>query len=490
MLSFAVQYHFSKDDPFPYRLVNIILHMLNVLILYLLLVHLRAPPLLALGTSLIFGVHPVHVEAVAAASGRAGLLSAGATLTACLLYLRRSQNAVSAGTALSLGLCFFLGLATKEDAVMIPVIIFLLYAFFPQGTEGVISSLSFRQRVRKFFTTQGRLIFFFALAFVVFIILRAIAVESNPFSVRQAASPFDNPLALMPLSMRILGALRIAGQYFRRLLWPSMLSPDYSYDAIPMSFTFRDIDLYLTGLFLIGAVTLLWRWRKSQPLYAWSGMFFLTTYFPVSNLAVPIGTLMGDRLIYLPSVASCLFLAAAIMHLAQFLPGPPRIRTAASCVVIATIALVYSGIYLSYSTMWKNNETLFNYAARVFPRSYKIQFALGNLYIDRDPKEALIHYTRAFQIAPQDTMIHFNMATALYRLGRYRDAEPFYLSAVKGKLSWPYLHYDLGNLYLQLGRYREAAEYYRLFLENNPPDKLDARERILWALSAQRMRSE
>jgi tetratricopeptide (TPR) repeat protein len=248
-----------------------------------------------------------------------------------------------------------------------------------------------------------------------------------------------------------------------------------------MTFSFADADLYLAALGVCAAAAAAWRLRRSRPAYALAAGFFAAAYFPVSNAAVLIGTVMGDRLMYLPSAAFCLAAAAALADGAAWLF---RGRAAAAPLAIGCAALACAGAYVGYSARWHDDETLFTYAAERVPRSYKMQFARGNLVLERDPALALTYYAAAAKIAPRSADLEVNVATALARLGRDAEALSHYRAAMEEGSAWPYLPYDLGRCYLRLGKPRQAAEAFRRFLQGRPPSQLDAEALLSRAAAA------
>jgi hypothetical protein len=129
----------------------------------------------------------------------------------------------------------------------------------------------------------------------------------------------ENPLIGADFLTARITACKVIGEYFRLLLWPAQLSYSYSYNQIPLfgwgAHGWEDAKAVLALLVLAGlAFAAVLAWRRSLPLFFAIGFFFVTLA-PVSNLILLIGTIMGERLIYLPSIG----FAVAVVWLGRLL---------------------------------------------------------------------------------------------------------------------------------------------------------------------------
>ena len=59
-----------------------------------------------------------------------------------------------------------------------------------------------------------------------------------------------------------------------------------------------------------------WIWRNRENGPAFPVLFTLVCLAPVSNLVVPVGTIMAERILYLPSVGVCAGLGSALIAVA------------------------------------------------------------------------------------------------------------------------------------------------------------------------------
>src|SRR5206468_2582679 len=98
--------------------------------------------------------------------------------------------------------------------------------------------------------------------------------------------------------------------------WPAVLSCDYSYDAIPLVYTWREASPALLATVAV-LVAWIWAvWKRKQGVMLAAGIY-LIGFTPMANIFLPTGTILGERLAYFPSVGFCLLIAVAWTFVAQ-----------------------------------------------------------------------------------------------------------------------------------------------------------------------------
>ena len=113
-------------SPFGFHLTNIILHCVSTVLLYFLALlllkefHVKAPELIALISSILFAVYPLHVESVTFISARGDILAAMFLFLGFSLYILSYRRIFY---LLLAGICFLLALLSKEIAIVFPIII-------------------------------------------------------------------------------------------------------------------------------------------------------------------------------------------------------------------------------------------------------------------------------------------------------------------------------------------------------------------------------
>src|SRR5206468_1940655 len=88
MLTYAIEYQLFGLNAQGYHVVNLMLHLLNVILVFYAVLYLSNKTIVALVAAMLFGIHPLHVESVAWASELKDLLYTFFFLAAYVCYLR------------------------------------------------------------------------------------------------------------------------------------------------------------------------------------------------------------------------------------------------------------------------------------------------------------------------------------------------------------------------------------------------------------------
>jgi len=109
-------------------------------------------------------------------------------------------------------------------------------------------------------------------------------------------SLLDNPLAQAGLAGRLFGAVGVLGRYFRLLVEPWPLTIDYSYAQVLPGGGETALWAAAGAAALAGWAWAAWRWRREAPEAGFGLALFAAGWFPVSHLALPIGTVMAESI--------------------------------------------------------------------------------------------------------------------------------------------------------------------------------------------------
>eukprot|EP00004_Rigifila_ramosa_P003747 TRINITY_DN1399_c0_g1_i1.p1 TRINITY_DN1399_c0_g1~~TRINITY_DN1399_c0_g1_i1.p1 ORF type:complete len:485 (+),score=95.73 TRINITY_DN1399_c0_g1_i1:1786-3240(+) len=207
-------------------------------------------------------------------------------------------------------------------------------------------------------------------------------------------------------------------RYAWLLVWPFVLSVDYSFNAIPLVEHISDVRNAVSvaaGMLIIStaaaAAVSIVRGTARQGLahrVLFSVAVLVATFIPASNVFVYVGTMLAERLLYLPSLGFCLLVSDLVSFaLASSFAGkePQSTRTWRYWFVIAAVfglTVAYSVRTHTRSQDWESEETLFTRAGETTPNSAKVQLNLGILRRRyNDWEGALAHFEQSLRIYPE-----------------------------------------------------------------------------------------
>lgn len=442
--TFGLNWAIGGNQPFGYHLVNLLLHAAVVILLYVLLKKLLETvprgEIVAWTTALLFAVLPIHTEAVASVTGRSELLAAGLLLVAWLMHLSELPFPAL--------ICFALALLSKESAVVFAPLV--LAGDYVRGKL---------KPVHRYASIAGVTALYLSLLW---------KVQGGRFG-QYRISLLDNPLAHLPAGLRILAALRIAWKYIGLQIYPARLSCDYSYDAILLDSTWWKTLLAT----LCAAIMLaLWIWALLTKRRAWflAGTLYLIPFAITGNILLPIGTILGERLVYLPSAGFCLLVILLWIPLLKYNP-------AWAWGFIAVITLSASARTISRNQDWRDDFTLFSTDVHAAPRSAKLHAMLGGQYMLRSQWDAAHQeFLTALQIYPDYPEVMDLCGIIESRMGHNQEALDSLKKALslaeKGSASYDSIAMDLASQYVKLGLNDNALSLMSELIKISPGDSI------------------
>ncbi len=421
----------------------------------------------ALAASFIFAVHPLHSEAVASIVGRAELWAAFWSMAAYSLALRTSGH-VTARVVLS-SLAFALALLSKESAaglMALPVLHSLPWAS-AEATRRMARLKTAGRKRHHAARPGGRpdegaseppdwrwIGAGWAMALAAVMLLR-IRVLGSLFGLERVGM-VENVLAYADPWTRVGNAMGFQWILIRRLFVPWTLSADFSYPQLVPSGAWAAAGVLLlamTTLALAAAIR-----RRSWP-WTWGIGWILGTGLLTSNLLFPLGTVLAERLAYLPSAGAIWLIALAFTHVTAQAGRP--VRTALWALAILWVAFLSVRSFLR-SQDWRDGLSLYTSAVAAAPRSAKMWSNLSRTYTEADRlPEAMEAGRKAVALLPEYTLAARALGAALARSGHHEEAlEVLERIRAHGERDPQYLTV-LGNILLELGRAGEAEHLFR-----------------------------
>lgn len=339
------------------RVSSLFWHGAGALLLCLLAWKLTRDLRVAALAGLLFGVHPVHTEAVNVVTFRSDLLAFVFMTAAFLLYtsaLERRGRAYGVRLALALG-AFAAALLAKEMAVVLPLLL------------AAGDALVFSRRAPGLARRRAAAYVAFAAVLGAYLIFRAPrsgyvwAEHSDVFSqwrdknpglfaavslpspdfASASSAPKAEPAPwirdyLARVDVRVWTSSRILGDYLRLLFWPRPLQGDYAPRPV---YDWREAGVLLAWALWLLVAAAAWGLRRRRPDLSFALFWLGATLLPVSGL-VGLKNPQAERYLYIPSAGACLFLAG----LARKGAGARRLRGAATagCLLLAAAWSVWT----------------------------------------------------------------------------------------------------------------------------------------------------
>ncbi len=408
--SFAVDHATHGTHPFGYHLVNVAGHAaVSVLVTLLARTVGLSLPTAALA-GLLFAVHPVHTEVVANGVGRAEILAALFSLLA-LLGQRIAGRRVVVGSVLALG-SYVLALLAKENSVALLVLLPLSDLLF--ADDGDPRRFVARLRGARAVVYLGA-----ALVTVAYLALRTTAVGSvmggGPGGVGQV--PFwQNAAASQPTVLRIATALAVLAHAVWLLFVPMRLSADYSYAHLVPAASLVEprvlVGFCVAAALVAGAILL----RRRRAAFFWLALS-VCAWGVVSNVPFAIGTIFGERLLYLPSVGFCALLAMALD-----LPARGSRRYVAGTIA-AALVVAWGARTVARNGIWRDGTSMAEATVADAPDSGHAHAILGRVRLETGrTREAVDEFERALAICPDDVDTLFNLGAIRMQRGEYGAA--------------------------------------------------------------------
>jgi len=440
-LLYTLGYALGGLSPTPYHVISLTLHALASVFVYLICLQLLFPDRHALLAAALFAVHPVHTEAVAWIAGMADVACGAFYFAALWAFLKSSTGQKAKWLAFS-SLLYMGALLSKEMAVTLPLLVFLL---------------SFRPGAQRVTLTERlKSVAPFAAVTVAYLLMRghALGFLANEHLVFQADT-FD---------WITLGVWAF-GQYVWYTLIPYPLT---AFHLVAVRFEERSIPTIIGLLLVFVLMGLAFRFRKRMP----EGWFWLASFavllIPVFYFKGISVTLIAERYLYIPSFAA-VALAAAVTR-----------RSLKNALALGWVAVaILGGMTMARNPVWNGSERLYTETLMNSPDLPHFQINLSDILLGRgDDGGARQHLEQALKSLEGDRYAYSEADRYRAEIGigaldararKFTNARKHFEQAreINPKGEWSYLY--LGGLILEAeSDYPKAIELFREAIRLGP----------------------
>jgi protein O-mannosyl-transferase len=458
-LSHALDCQLFHLNPAGHHFTSLLLHSLNVLLLFLIFRWLTGFTGRSFMVAALFAVHPLNVESVAWVAERKSVLSMLFFLLAVAAYGWYVKKP-SMGRYLAVAVLFAAGLMSKPMVITLPFVLLLL-DYWPLGRMQFPTdrqSQALRDGQAPFSARTGSLVRLCVEKIPLFLL----AVCSSIITmVVQRAGGAVVSTRRVSLPLRLENAILSYGLYVKQMVWPSRLTVLYPYPhALPAW------KLTVAIIFLSGVTVAVLHYRACRYLVV-GWFWYLGTMVPMIGFVQVGNQAMADRYAYLPLIGLFLMLVWTVADWARARQINAQVLATAALGVLAALSWA-THIQLGY---WQDDFKLWTHALCITSRNFVAENNLG-LALMRQGKrdEAVVHFRNAATIEPTDATSQFNLGVYAQEQGDIQQAMALY----EGVLEWTSdtqlrasAYANIGTIYFSRRDYAHAKEAFQSVLKLN-----------------------
>jgi protein O-mannosyl-transferase len=435
-ISFALNYQINGLDVVGYHLVNILIHILNGILVYALVLMTfkvcqpgslpeedrKSGRLVGLFSALLFIVHPIQTQAVTYIVQRFASLATLFYLLTIVSYIKwkmfyQELQTITEGQGtqkiphLVAPFYYFIALVsavcamkTKEIAFTLPVVLVLYELFMFRGK------------------LKNRILYLVPFLLTLFII---------PLSLLGIDRPIGSLIGEIGDATRVQTTLsrldylftefRVIVTYIRLLFFPINQNLDYDYPIYHSLFKSE----VLLSVFLIGSILALGIYfirqcgKSSLPVRLISfGIFWFFITLAVESSVIPIIDVIFEHRLYLPSAGASIALTTLVFFIAdrvrQQLPYMKKVVIG----MLVVITVVLSGVSYARNSIWKDDVTLWSDIVRLSPNKSRPYNNLGVAFNHNGQyNRAARYFYKAIQLNPNNAEAYNNLGNTFYKMG-------------------------------------------------------------------------
>ena len=438
--------------PGGHHLSSVVLHLLNAMLLYLVLLRMTGQPGQSAFVAAVFAIHPLRANSVVWVASRKDLSSALFFLLAILAYTRYVRKGgllrylpVAAATALAL--------MAKPATVTLPCVLLLL-DWWPLERLGRAGE-AWRGQAKTLLRLIAEKLPLFALA----VAAAYLAVRSES-SLGQVAS-----IETLPLRERAALSVVNYARYIVHSLAPWGLSVQYPYSAE----AYRGWQVAAAVGALLGITAGVFALRRRRYL-AVGWCWYLGMLAPVIGLFQFGNAAYAHRFTYLPQIGLWILVAWGVPAYVRSARGRTALHVAGVLVVGALAVLAWR-----HAGHWRNDDTL---QWRDLEVTLPLDAAHGEfgarLFDKGRIPDAILQYREAARVNPANPRWPYDLGSALLAEGRHAEAVEALRAAVTRDPDFAEAQMNLGVALLNLRRCEEALVHFERRM-GLPPDNIQAR---------------
>lgn len=441
-LTFALNYGLHGLDVTGYHIVNLMVHIINAVLVYILAVLMlgtpairgykgpeeRYPVYVPLFAALLFVSHPMQTQAVTYIAQRMASLSTLFYLLSLISYIkfRLSSKGVRRNIRYALSLIFAVAaMKTKETAFTLPLVVTLFECMFLEG------------KIKR------RMSYLVPLLSTMLIIPATLLGPDKPVGeIIGGVSEATRVQTTLSRWDYLFTQFRVVVTYVRLLFLPVNQNLDYDYPVFHSFFDARIVSsfLFLTLIFGFG-VHRLYRFKRPNPdttsptpysLLTSFGIFWFFITLSVESGIIPIVDVIYEHRVYLPSVGAWIAAAALVRVATNKIERGWKTVKRPLIPALALVILIFSGATYARNTVWMDEYGLWLDVVKKSPYKARGHYNLGRgCRAEGLIHEAIRHYKIAVKLRPDHSDAHFNLGLIYLQKGAVDKAQREFETALR-----------------------------------------------------------
>jgi len=446
ILSLAIETHFFGDGAFHYHFTNLLIHILNVLLVFRFIQLLTKRSEIAVIVALFFGIHPMHVESVAWISERKDVLYTLFFLASLITYLKYLRNDKKFKYLVYSLILFLLSLLSKSAAVCLAPMVVLIDYYLKRKfvLKTILEKIPY---------------FLLALVFgIISIVSQSAAGATTALSDFNFHFSFFERIFLLSYSMMF---------YIIKVFAPFSLAAIHYYPATTGGSL--PLEYYLAPLGIALIVFLIVKFKSIRNDLIFGFLFFLISIILVLQF-IPVGyAIVAERYSYVPYIG--LFFIAGKLY-ADFTDNKfgnfSKNRKNYILLFIAMVTVLYLFLTFEQNKVWKNDVTLFDNVVANNPEVGHCYWARGNgKFNANDIQGALSDYNMALQLNYKNADAYNSRAKCYFEMDSVNAAIDGYTEALKLDNKHALAYYNRGHAKQKIMDYAGSVDDYKKAIENN-----------------------
>lgn len=432
LTSFAIDYGLFRDSPYFGHFMNILYFAILCSVLYATLRKLfyKYSNLSSFLITILFLVHPIHVEVVANIKSRDEIFALLFSLLSLSQLIDFSKTNNLKNLFLSV-LFFFLAFFSKENAITF-LAIMPLALFYMQDWNNL------KKLIKP--------IIFLASILIVCVFIVKLNVQGTLAKTASSGAGIYHENGILGnsffhtdiFSYKIANALTILILYLKNFFYPIWQLYFYGFNQIPVA-NWQQPLVYVSLILHLALIIVAILKIKRTPEISFGIFFYFISIFVYTHLFITLADTMADRFLFTPSLGLCIIVVFFIGFVLKIDFQKTTLESILSAstsknskqlkyIFVCFLCLLGFKTY-SRNKVWKDNFTLISndmpyldMCARA--HNYyadEIKIKLKKNYDARLEREMILHYKKSFEISNDSYYAYLGLATYYGEIKKYQD---------------------------------------------------------------------